>query len=196
MKSIAFVGLDVHADTIVVHVLDASSDACLDQRTLKNERQAVVKYFGRMQERYELRCCYEASGCGYVLHRWLKDKEISCKVIAPSLIPVRPGERIKTDKRDARKLARLFRAGELTEVHIPTEEQESIRSLVRCRETLVKEMVQSKNYVLKFLRLRGLAWQGGKSNWTQRHWTWLRSLAYFGKPVRVGQPGGWLSDQT
>jgi transposase len=120
-----------------------------------------------------------------VLHRWLKDLGIQCSVIAPSLIPVQPGNRIKTDKRDARKLARLYKAGELTAVHIPSEEEESMRSLVRCRETLVKEVVQSKNYVLKFLRLRGLAFHGSKSNWTQKHWGWLKGLAFEGADREV-----------
>src|SRR5438105_1235288 len=102
------------------------------ERKLSCELGAVKKYFRRWAQQYDLRLCYEASGCGYVLHRWLADLGICCEVIAPSLIPVRPGSRVKTDQRDARKLARLYRAGELTPVHVPSEKEESIRALVRC----------------------------------------------------------------
>jgi transposase len=185
VKSIAFAGLDVHADTIVIEVVAGDADCTLEQGKIRFEQQAIRKYFRRLADRYDLRCCYEASGCGYVLARWLKDWDIQCVIIAPSLIPVRPGDRIKTDRRDARKLARLYKAGELTEVHMPTEEEEAVRSLVRCRETIVKEVVQSKNYVLKFIRLRGLSFREGKSNWTQKHWAWLKSLAFEGADAEV-----------
>jgi len=185
MKSIAFGGLDVHDETVVIHLIPRDSETVLDERKIRFEKTAVLKYFRRLSEKYDLRLCYEASGCGYVLHRWLKDIGVACAVIAPSLVPVRAGNRVKTDKRDAKKLARFYRTGDLTEVHIPTEEEESVRSLVRCRETILKEVIQSKNYVLKFLKLRGLRFSGTKSNWTQKHWEWLRSLKFEGADAAV-----------
>lgn len=121
-----------------------------------------------------MRCCYEASGCGYVLHRRLTSWGVACEVIAPSLIPKMAGDRRKTDKRDAENLARLYRSGHLTPVHIPTEAEERVRGLVRCREVLTREILASRHYVLKLLQARGLRW-GKASRWTQEHWRWLRS---------------------
>lgn len=175
MSSIAFAGLDVHQETIRIALLAEGSDSFAEEATIQNRYGAVRKCFRRLSGRYELRCCYEASGAGYVVHRWLSELGIFCSVIAPSKMPKRPGDRNKTDRRDARNLARWFRAGDLTEVHIPSTEEESVRSLVRCRETLGREVVKSKQYVLKFLSSRGLVYREG-SNWTQKHWKWLRSL--------------------
>jgi transposase len=171
--------MDVHKESISVFMLpDAGSEPMVEQR-LANDLSKVMKFFAKWSREHELRCCYEASGAGYVMHRWLTGIGVSCEVVAPSLIPRRPGERIKNDRRDARKLARLYRAGELTAIRVPSEGDESLRSLVRCRETFAKEARQSQQYILKFLRLRGLVWTG-KSNWTQEHWRWLRTLDFNG----------------
>lgn len=184
MKSIAYVGLDVHKGFIVSSSYAGSDTEPFDERKVPNEEASVRKHFRKLAGRYDLRCCYEASGCGYVLYRWLTELGIHCDVIAPSKIPVRPGDRIKTDQRDARKLARLYRSGELTVVRPPDPEDESVRALVRCRETMVREVVRSKNQVLKFLRLKGFVWRGG-SNWTQKHLAWLRSLPVDGVDALV-----------
>lgn len=175
VKSIAYVGMDVHKDFVYGVILPTGSDTPITERKINNERVAVKKWLSKWAKFYELRCCYEASSCGYVLHRWLLEMGISCEVIAPSLIPTRPGEKIKTDRRDALKLARLYRAGELVCVHIPSKEDESVRDLVRCRETLMKEVVASKHHVLKFLTRKGLAYSG-KTNWTRDHFRYLRSI--------------------
>lgn len=175
MKSIAYVGMDVHKDSIVCVLLPAGSETPISERKLINDKIALKKWITKWDKVYDLRCCYEASSCGYVIHRWLLEIGVTCDVIAPSLIPVRPGDKIKTDRRDALKLARLYRAGELVRVYVPTEEDEAVRGLVRCRETLQKEVVQSKHYVLKFLSARGLPYQG-KSNWTQAHWRYIRGI--------------------
>jgi transposase len=179
MKSIAYVGLDVHKEFIVAVGLPREGDAAIFERKMANDSLALKKCLGRWERTHELRCCYEASSCGYVVHRWLAAVGISCDVIAPSLVPSKPGERVKTDRRDALKLARLLRSGDLTKVHVPTEEDESVRSLVRCRETLVRETQKSRHYVLKFLSVRGLAWHG-RSNWTKAHWKYLRGLRFEG----------------
>ena len=110
-----------------------------------------------------------------MLHRLLTSWSIHCEVIAPSLIPTRAGEKRKHDKRDAIQLGRLYRAGELVAVRIPSEAEERVRDLVRCRETFQKEILQSRHYILKFLRRRGFIYRDG-SNWTHRHFEWLRSL--------------------
>jgi transposase len=99
----------------------------------------------------------------------------SCELVAPSLIPAKPGDRRKHDKRDAIQLARLYRAGELTTIHIPSESEERIRDLVRCRETFQREIVKSRHYILKFLRRRGFIYRAGQ-HWTRRHFAWLHQL--------------------
>ena len=179
MKSIAYAGLDVHKDKIVVVIMPEKGEGPICERSLRNDSLEVKKFFVRWDKLFELRCCYEASSCGYVVHRWLKAIGIACEVVAPSLVPHRSGDRIKTDRRDALKLARLYRAGELVSVHVPTEEDESVRSLVRCREVLNKEVQQSRHYILKFLSVRGLTYGEG-SNWTQKHWNYLRRLKFEG----------------
>lgn len=180
MKSIAYVGLDVHKDSIVAAVLPEGADKPICERRLRNDSVDLKKFILRWERIYELRCCYEASSCGYVVHRWLAGMGVDCAVIAPSLIPRRPGERVKTDRRDALKLARLYRSGELVSVHIPTQQDEAVRSVVRCRETMNKEVLQSRHYILKFLSVRGIKYPG-KSNWTKKHWQFLKSLEFEGE---------------
>lgn len=184
MKSIAYVGLDVHKDSVVAAVYVGEEREPKIEKSFGNDSLAVRKVFRRWQEAYDLRCCYEASSCGYVLQRWLAEMEISCEIAAPSLIPVRPGDHYKTDRRDAKKLAKLYRAGELTVIYIPSEREESARALVRCRETISKESKQSKHYILKFLQLRGFIYRDGE-HWTDKHWRYLRSLKFDGIDEQV-----------
>ncbi|HET6452825.1 MAG TPA: IS110 family transposase [Armatimonadota bacterium] len=179
MKSIAYVGLDVHKEFIVAVALPEKGDEPILEKRIANDSLAVKKLFVRLERTHEPVCCYEASSCGYVVHRWLAEMGIACDVVAPSLIPKKPGDKVKTDRRDARKLAKLHRAGELTKVHVPSEEDESVRSLVRCRETMVKEVQKSRHYVLKFLSARGLGYLAG-SNWTKKHWNYLKGLKFEG----------------
>jgi transposase len=179
-QSTLFLGMDVHQDTVTVSVLAAGAEECEETRTLPHDLGKLRKYFARLSKRGEIRSCYEASGCGYVLQRALTGWGVSCEVIAPSMIPVRSGDRRKTDKRDAAKLARLYRAGELTAIRVPDEAEERVRSLVRCRETLTREILKSRHYVLKLLQSRGRVYRDGK-NWTQRHWAWLRKLELEGE---------------
>jgi transposase len=178
MSSLAYVGFDAHAVNCVVCVFVEGSKEPLLHRTIATDRAAVLKLLEPLSKQYTLQCCYEASGIGYVIYRWLQEAGIPCQVIAPSLIPRRPGDRIKTDRRDARNLAELYRAGVLTTVHIPTEQEESVRSLVRLRETMVREVVASKNYIQKFLACRGIKFTEGKKAWTDRYWDWLRKLVF------------------
>ena len=179
MKNIAYVGMDVHQIDIRIAAVDDATGQLVSEHLVSNTEDRVRKVMRRLGKRYQLRCCYEAGGCGYVMYRWLKAMGIQCAVIAPSLIPRRPGERVKTDRRDALKLALLYRAEQLTQVHVPTEEQEAVRSVVRLRETLRREVVASRHHVLKFLQVRGLAYREGR-NWTERHWRYLRGLRFEG----------------
>ena len=128
-KSSVFVGLDVHKDSIAVcWVKDGSQVE--ETREIANEPKYIGRLFKKLESEGDLRVCYEAGPCGYEVRRQLETMGISCEVIAPSLIPRRAGDHVKTDKRDARKLARLYRAGELTAIRVPTEKEESLRDLV------------------------------------------------------------------
>jgi transposase len=177
MKTIAYAGNDVHQETITVCVYVDREQQPLFEKRINNEKRTVEKLYKRLARDYEIRACYEASGNGYVFYRWLKEMGIKCDVIAPSLIPKKSGDRIKTDKRDAQKLARYYRNEELTVIHVPNEKEESIRSLVRLREQVSKEIRQSKQYLLKFLQARGLAYKDG-DNWTQKHRRYLSGLKF------------------
>lgn len=176
MESVAYVGLDVHKDRVVSASVDGSGNV-VETRILAPEIPKVKRYFAKLLSRCdEVQCCYEASGCGFVLQRALSKMGVACHVVAPSLIPVRVGDRVKTDRRDAKKLGELMRAGQLTYVRIPGEEEERVRCLVRCRHAHMKDLVRAKHRVVKFLALRGLVYTGTKKNWTKGHWTWLTSL--------------------
>lgn len=126
----------------------------------------------------KVHACYEAGPTGYALQRKLQETGVLCDVIAPSLIPVKPGERVKTDRRDARKLAELLRAGLLTEVHPPTEAEEAVRDLCRAREDAREDVTRCRQRLSKFLLRRGLRWTTGKRAWTHAHRLWLRGLSF------------------
>ena len=132
----AYVGLDVHKDTIAVAVAPAGRESPTYLGELANQPTAIGKLADKLVRRYDgelIQFCYEAGPCGYEVYRQLKGLGFDCAVVAPSRIPKAPGERIKTDRRDACKLARLSRSGELTPVWVPDEEQEAMRDLVRTR---------------------------------------------------------------
>lgn len=122
MRKIAYVGNDVHKETISLAVYEEVGQFPVIEKKILNDKAKVQKFYKKLAGKYHIRACYEASGCGYVMHRWLKDINVCCEVIAPGLIPSKSNDRVKTDKRDAQKLGRLYRAGELTSVHIPEEE--------------------------------------------------------------------------
>jgi hypothetical protein len=171
-----WVGLDVHKDTIAICSLRDDS-AVEETREIPNEPPAIRKVFRRFAGEGDLRVCYEAGPCGYAVRRQLEAMGIACDVIAPALIPRRPGERVKTDRRDARKLARLYRAGELTAIHIPTAAEEAVRDLLRCREDLGEDVTRQRHRLGKFLLRQGRVWRDGRA-WTQRHWAWLRTQRF------------------
>ena len=180
--SIIYVGMDVHKDSITIAVLPMAAKNPTRLERLPNDLPKLKRFLDRLARDGELRVCYEASGAGYVLHRALREWGYACDVIAPSLIPKRPGVQRKHDKRDAADLARYYRAGELTPVRIPSEAEERIRDVVRCRETFQREILKSRHYILKFLALRGFVYREG-SNWCTPHLRWLEHLTSEASPL-------------
>jgi hypothetical protein len=175
---ITYVGLDAHKATIQVAMLIPDQKPVEWQ--IQNEPAAVRRLAKRLLKEgtTELSTCYEAGPCGYTLQRQLNSLGVACQVIAPSLIPVKPGDRIKTDRRDARKLAELLRAGLLTEVHPPTAEEEAVRDLCRAREDETEDCLRCRHRLGKMLLRRGLIWGEGKKAWTAAHRQWLKSLRW------------------
>jgi transposase len=174
--------MDVHKDSITIAVLPGTAKTASRIDRLPNDAAKLKRYLERVAREGEVRACYEASGAGYVLHRALTDWGYACEVIAPSLIPKRPGVQRKHDKYDASELARLFRAGELTAVRIPSEAEECVRDVVRCRETFQREILKSRHYILKFLARRGFVYREG-TNWCTPHLRWLQHLTTEHSPL-------------
>ncbi|MFH1318792.1 MAG: IS110 family transposase [Candidatus Omnitrophota bacterium] len=178
MESIAYVGNDVHKETITVAVYEGYSKEPVIEQKINNEKARVQKFYLNLKKTkgYKIKSCYEASGCGYVFHRWLKEIGVECEIIAPSSIPSK-NRKIKTDKIDAKKLAKHYRNNDLTIVHVPTEKEESIRGITRLREQLKKGQKKTKQHILKFLQLKGITYKEG-SNWTQKHVRFLEGLKF------------------
>jgi transposase len=172
---IFWVGLDVHKDSVTAAVFRNRDAEAMRVDRLPNDPKRIRRYFQRLSESGAPRVCYEASGAGYVLQRALGAWGIPCELAAPSLIPRRPGEHQKTDRRDAIKIARDFRDDRLVLIHIPSEADERVRDLVRCRETFQRELIKSRHYILKFLRRRGFIYREG-THWTTRHMNWIRQV--------------------
>jgi transposase len=169
-------GLDVHKDTISVGVLDPDQQVP-DVERIAHDEPSVRRLVARFPDRARLRACYEAGPTGFELARLLHSLHVRCEVIAPSLIPRAPGDKVKTDRRDCRRLARLHRAGELVAIRIPSPEEEAVRDLCRTRADMVEDLTRARNRLGKFLLRHGRPWQGGS---TRSHaWqAWLRSQRF------------------
>jgi len=176
-KEILYLGLDVHAENIAVALAEAGRDGEVrNHGVIPNTLHSVEKLLRRLGHAgKELRVCYEAGPCGFVLARRLKKLGIACAVIAPSLTPKGSGDKIKTDRRDARMLARLHRAGELTAVHIPDERDEAIRDLCRARTDAVHDRRSGRNQLKAFLLRNGYRYTE-KTAWGQAHMRYLREI--------------------
>lgn len=173
-----YVGLDVHKKDIVVAMLLAGETEPVEWK-LSNEPRAIRRLAKRLRREAgdEILCVYEAGPCGYVLQRQLVREKVPTEIVAPSLIPVKPGERIKTDRRDARKLAEAARAQTLTFVRPPTKREEAVRDLCRCREDAVQDLTRARHRLSKMLLRRGFVYRRGR-NWTGQHRQWLRCLEF------------------
>lgn len=176
MKKDIWLGLDVHAKSIAIARLDGN-DSSVRRTELAHDVRQLRRLLTGWQREGRLRAVYEAGPCGYALHRLLTSMKIECAVVAPSLIPRKPGERIKTDARDAEKLARMHRAQELTEVTVPTPAQEAARALVRARDDVRQSRTAARNRLSKFLLQRGRIYSTGRQ-WTQRHWRWVDEQSF------------------
>ncbi len=173
---ITWVGMDVHKESIVVTAVPHDSDRATAWFEIPNTDTGVHRLVRRLREMSEVRCAYEAGPCGYELRRFLASQEIPCDVVAPSLIPKKAGDRVKTDRRDSEKLARLHRMGELTPFRVPTPAQEALRDLVRTREDAKEDALRRRHRLLKFLLRQGRRYEG--KSWTQAHWNWIRSQKF------------------
>jgi len=172
-----YVGLDVHKDTIAVSIADAGRSKARFYGTIENSSQAVSSLLKKINPSGEvLGLCYEAGPCGYGLYHQLTGSGHVCDVVAPSLIPQRVSDKVKTDRRDSLRLAELLRAGELTSVWIPDADQEAIRDLVRTRDDFKTLQRQVRQRLLAFLLRHSLKWTGGKKNWTLGFWRWLEAV--------------------
>ena len=178
-KCSAYVGLDVHKDTIAVAVALPGREEPVYRGEIKNQRKSLLRLIRSLSPDAEvLSFCYEAGPCGYGVYREIIDTGHYCEVVAPSLIPRRAGERVKTDRRDAVKLARLHRSGELTAVWVPDEEQEAMRDLTRAREDMKAIEAKARQRLGAFLLRHDRVYREGKSRRTQRHFRWLEEQRF------------------
>ena len=175
-KNIRFVGLDVHAETVAVAVTDGGRGEVRSLGIIPNRPEAIRKLVKKLGPERSLRVCYEAGPCGYVLYWQLTELGVQCEVVAPTLVPVKAGDRVKTDRRDAEKLARCYRSGDLTPVWVPDPEHEALRDLVRAREAAKKDQLRARHRLHKFLLRRGLRPPEKTKAWTKRHLEWVKTL--------------------
>jgi transposase len=180
MKKELYLGLDVHKDCMATVVAEEGRTGQVrDTGVISNDLHALEKWIARLRKAHGkevlLRACYEAGPCGFGIARRLQQLGVECEVVAPSMTPTRTGDRVKTDKRDARKLARLLRAGELTAVYIPEATDETMRDLCRARSDAVDDRRRSRHRLKAFLLRHGYRYQG-KSAWSAAHERYLREL--------------------
>ena len=181
-KKLRFLGLDVHAETIAVAVAEADGEVG-SLGVIANRAESVRKLIRKLGSGEELRACYEAGPTGYVLYWQLAELGVQCDVVAPTLVPTKSGDRVKTDRRDAVKLARCHRAGDLTAVWVPDGGTEALRDLVRAREAAKQDQLRARHRLSKFLLRTGQRPAAGLKAWTQLYMAWVRQLRY-GQPAQ------------
>jgi transposase len=177
MKSTTIIAFDQHAATTVAAVL-LPGHRTPALHPLTSDMPTILRFVARLQRQRAVACCYEAGPCGFELQRALTTQGIACDVIAPALIPRRPGDRIKTDRRDAGQLVVLYRADALTAIHIPSEQEEAARDLLRCREDIRADLLRARHRLSKFLLRHGRRFTATKKAWSKRHDVWLRAQVW------------------
>ena len=176
-----YVGLDVHKATIAIAIALPGREPARYRSEVTNSTTSVKGLVERIQKEYStssILFCYEAGPCGYVLYHQLHDLHCDCIVVAPSLIPRKAGDRIKTDRRDAVKLAASLRSGDLTSVRVPQEDQESMRDLTRARNDMKSQERAARQQLNAFVLRHGFHWPANKQRWNQGHYNWLESLVF------------------
>lgn len=177
-EKLRFLGLDVHAETIAIAVAEPSGEV-RSLGTIANREDSVRKFIRKLGPPEQLRACYEAGPTGFVLYWQLTQLGVECAVVAPTLIPKKPGDRVKTDRRDALKLARCHRNGDdLTAVWVPDEASEALRDLVRQREAAKQDQLRARHRLTKFLLRTGQRPPLGLKAWTERYMRWLAQVRY------------------
>jgi len=174
---VRFLGMDVHAETISVAVAEADGEV-RSLGTIANRAESIRKLIRKLGSVDQLRACYEAGPTGYVLYWQLSELGVECAVIAPTLAPVKAGDRVKTDRRDAERLARSHRAGDLTPVWVPDAASEALRDLVRAREAAKQDQLRARHRLSKFLLRQGQRPAAGVKAWTVAYMTWVRQLRF------------------
>jgi transposase len=183
MKNVRFVGLDVHAQTIAVAVAETGGEV-RSLGVIPNVLESVSKLVKKLGKPEQLRVCYEAGPTGYALYWQLTQLGVKCEVVAPTLIPVKAGDRVKTDRRDAERLARCYRAGDLTAVWVPDAAHEALRDLVRAREAAKSDQLRARNRLSKFLLRQGRRAPEGTSAWTAKYLLWIKERVRFEQPAQ------------
>lgn len=177
-NTITYVAMDTHKKQHKIALHYPSREEIVEftvNNTARDIRKMVNKIKNQAPGKVEF--CYEAGVCGFTLKRRIEQFDCHCIVIAPSLVPRKPGERVKTDRRDAKKLLKMHRAGLLTEVHAPDEQQEAARELTRLRETAKDNLKRVRHQLLKLLTRHGYVYRNGR-HWTQKHIAWLRTIEF------------------
>jgi transposase len=177
MRNVRFVGLDVHAETIAVAVAELGGEV-RSLGVIPNRAESVRRLVGKLGKAQHLRVCYEAGPTGYVLYWQLSELGVHCDVVAPTLVPVKAGDRVKTDRRDAEKLARCYRAGDLTRVWVPDAAHEALRDLVRARLAAKRDQLRSRHRLGKFLLRQGRRAPEGTRAWTGKYLAWVKQQRF------------------
>jgi transposase len=181
---VRFLGLDVHAETIAVAIAEPDGDV-RSLGTIANRAESIRKLVKKLGSGEQLKACYEAGPTGYVLYWQLAELGVACEVIAPTLVPMKAGDRVKTDRRDAERLARSYRSGDLTAVWVPDEGTESLRDLVRAREAAKQDQLRARHRLSKFLLRMGQRPAAGMKAWTAPYMAWVRQV-HFTQVAREG----------
>ncbi len=177
MKDIRHLGFDVDSEKMAVAVAEPEGEV-RSLGTIPNREDSVRRLVKKLGPAKRLRVCYEAGPHGYGLYWQLTKPGVHCEVIAPTLVPVKSGDRVKTNRRDAEKLARCYRSGDLTPVWVPDAAHEALRDLVRAREAAKKDQLRARHRLGKFLLRRGLRAAAGVRSWTTTHLSWVKTLRF------------------
>ncbi|EKR84871.1 transposase [Leptospira interrogans str. UI 08452] len=178
MKRKVYVGMDVHKETISFAYLTSKSKDVVKEQQIKHNEVQIKKFVNKLKSEWnEIHCCYEAGVTGYPLYRYLNSLGVNCTLVAPGKIPRQSSDKIKTDKRDAIKLARLLRSGDLESIHVPNEEDEVVRDYLRSRDSLRLDLGRNRQRLMKFLLRKGNVYSATKY-WTTSHYKWLNNLHF------------------